>query len=131
MGKFTDHIDMIKSAAKIDIKVDYDKHKPTDGELNNICFMAMKYGAGHLMRMVDFEVVKTMSESTETVTGLSDKFLPVLADYMWDHIMGEPDDPSTEEVLEFVTFTRDMIYTSNEEDRNNTDSILEPDTPQN
>jgi hypothetical protein len=89
--------------------------------------MAMKYGAGHMMRKADFLVVKQMGGSPDKVRNLVDTFLPALADYLWDHIMGEPDDPSTEEVLEFVVYVRDLIYSLDETTRNAVESIIEPD----
>lgn len=125
MPKFAEHFETIRKSVKIDIRVDYDKHKPTENEMNNICFMAMKYGAGHIMRQVDLAMVNTLGGTPDTVRGLSDRWIPSLADYMWDHIMGEPDDPSPEEMVDYVTFVRDMIYTMDETCRNSIDDLSE------
>lgn len=125
MPKFADHLDTIRKATRIDILVDYNKHKPTENEMNNICFMSMKYSAGHIMRQVDLTMVNMLGGTPDTVRNLSDRWIPALADYIWDHIMGEPDDPSLEEVVEFVIFMRDMIYTMDETCRNSIDDITE------
>ena len=87
------------------IQVDLAKHVPTDNELNNIAYLSMKYGIGWQMRNVDFMAVKLMS----TGQGLAG-FQEALADYNWDHIMGEPDDITVEDILECVKAITLQVY---------------------
>ena len=99
-------------------QVDYATHKPTDGELNNITFLSMKYLIGWGMRAADLAVVLSMAGSVATVSELDEKFAPVLAEYMWDHLAGEPDDLAVEDLTEAVCVVRDLVYGLPEYERN-------------
>tara|TARA_R110000751_G_scaffold93925_2_gene183319 strand:- start:324 stop:818 length:495 start_codon:yes stop_codon:yes gene_type:complete len=103
-------------------QVEYETHKPTDGELNNLCYLSMRYIANWPMRNVDFNVVKMMSGDPPTVEALSDQFIPNLVEYVWDHIMGEPADPTVEDITLAVEALRDQIYEMDEQTRNATDA---------
>lgn len=100
--------------------VDFAKHKPTEGELNNLSYLSMKFIAGWGMRSADFAVVKTMGGKPATVNDLDKQFIPQLAEYIWDHLMGEPDEPSTKDVEAAVKAVRAGLYAMDEKARNST-----------
>jgi methylglyoxal synthase len=70
----------------------------------------MKYFAGFTMRNCDFKVIKMMGGDPQVVAELDDEFIPQLAEYIWDHVMGEPEDPTVEELVEAIGVVRDMLY---------------------
>jgi hypothetical protein len=94
-----------------------DSHIPTSGELNNITYLAMKYLARWGMRQCDLAVVLVMC-TPKTMDELNTTFVETLAEYIWDHLMGEPENP-TEEDLQFgIRRLIEVLYTMNESDRN-------------
>jgi hypothetical protein len=72
-------------------------HIPTTGELSNIVYIAMKHLAGWQMRQCDLGVVLTMS-TPKNLKELDEAFVPSLAEYIWDHLMGEPEEVTTEDL---------------------------------
>jgi hypothetical protein len=103
-------------------QVDYNTHKPTEGELNNLCHLSMRYTINWTMRHADFAIVRMMGGEPQTVRELDEKFIPELADYMWDHLMGEPETPTPEMLTEAIKVFRDMLYSMDEEVRNDTEN---------
>ena len=100
-----------------DPQVDLDTHEPTENELNNICYLSMKYIAGWPMRQADLKVVEIMGGEITTVRALDDKWIPNLADYIWDHLMGEPETISSEQITEGCKAVCNLIYGMPEEIR--------------
>jgi len=99
--------------------VDFDKHVPTDNELNNLTHLSFRFILGlPTFRACDFMMVKMMAGKVESVRQLDKKFIPALADYMWDHMMGEPDELSEEDVEKMVKALRDQLYGQDEKTRN-------------
>jgi hypothetical protein len=99
-------------------QVDFEKHKPTDNELNNLTYLSMKYIIGWPMRLTDFAVVKMMGGEVASVKGLDEKFIPEMANYMWDHLMGEPDDLKVDDLISAIQAVRDMLFGMDEKTRN-------------
>ena len=103
-------------------QIDPSTHKPTPGELNNLCYLSMKYICGWPMRQADLAVVNTMGGEPQTVNDM-DKYCEALADYIWDHLMGEPDDSTADEVKEACNGIKNMLYSMDEETRNSIDAV--------
>jgi hypothetical protein len=103
-------------------EVEYNTYKPTDGELNNLCYLSMKYIAGFDMRNVDFTMVKTMGGDPQFVATLTEQFIPQLATYIWDHLMGEPEDPTVATIEEAIEVIRDMLYEQDAQTRDSVDA---------
>lgn len=99
-------------------QVDYATHRPTNGELNNLTYLSMKYLIGWGMRAVDLAVILHMTSPMENVNELESKFIPVLADYMWDHLMGEPESPTADDLAVAICVVRDLLYGQPEFERN-------------
>lgn len=98
--------------------VDYQTHMPTQNELDNLAYLSMKYIAGWLMRSCDFEVVKLIAGPVDSISAMKEKFVPALAEYMWDHLMGEPDDPTQDDVQQTILALTDSLYSMDEKSRN-------------
>lgn len=98
--------------------VDYKTHAPTNRELNNLCYLSMKYIANWPMRAADFHVVNMFGGTPKTVVELDEHYIPQLADYMWDHLMGEPEEPTTEDLEYAIKAIRDVLYSMDEKTRN-------------
>jgi len=62
--------------------------------------------------------VKMMAGKVQSVRQLDKKFIPALADYIWDHMMGEPDELSEEDVEKMIKALRDQLYGMDEKTRN-------------
>jgi hypothetical protein len=73
-------------------------HTLTDGEIDNIVYLCCKYGVGWDMRGADLAVIKMMSGTPLIGPAGMAKLLDETAAYLWDHIMGEPDDPTQAQV---------------------------------
>lgn len=116
--EFHEWLEELRNDIKGDLKVDVATHKPTDNELNNIVYLSCKYIAGWPMRTADFAVVKIMGGEPTSVDKLDERFIPALADYLWDHIMGEPDSPTTEQIMEGCKIIRDILFRLDEHTRN-------------
>ena len=112
-------IDWVK-AIKQDINtlVNYTTHEPTDNELNNLCYLSMKLLINWPMRKADFAVVQVMGGDVPTVADLDKKFIPELANYMWDHLLGSPPTPTVEDLVYCIQAVRDALYSMSEDVRN-------------
>jgi acetoacetate decarboxylase len=49
---------------------------------------------------------------------LDEKFIPEMANYMWDHLMGEPDDLKVDDLISAIQAVRDMLFGMDEKTRN-------------
>ncbi len=95
-------------------------HVPTANEINNAVYLACRYVAQWPMRQADLGVVLLMSGNSFTsVAELQEKLGQALGEYLWDHILGEPEDPSEEDVVYGVRAVIHALYTMPEETRNN------------
>lgn len=110
-----------KETEKMELQVPND-HKPTEGELNNICYLSMRYLLNWTMRVVDYEIIRMMSGEVNTLEEIDTKLIPPLAQYTWDHLMGEPDEPSQEQVEEACKQFKIMLYSTDEKTRNDTNA---------
>jgi hypothetical protein len=92
-------------------------HVPTAGELNNIVYLTMKYLAGWQMRQCDLGVVLAMN-TPKSLKELDEAFVPVLAEYVWDHLMGEPDEVTTEDLEYGIRHIAKAVYGMDDRSRN-------------
>lgn len=121
MSKMTDWIEKTKRECR-PMQVGED-HVPTAGERNNLCYLSMKYIVGWQMRACDFALVDMMGvESSTTMAGLRDGYCNVLADYIWDHLLAEPEEPTADEIAHACRAMVGLLYSLDEEARNLTDA---------
>jgi hypothetical protein len=107
--EFVNHWD---SNAQGPTQVDLSTHVPTSNEVDNICYLSMKYGIGWMMRQADLMVVTKMLGDGD-VNQLQD----ILSEYMWDHLMGEPENPTVEDIKLIVGAVTRNFYTLDPEVR--------------
>jgi len=92
-------------------------YKPSDGEINNFVYLACKYTIGWAMRQVDLAVCKSMAGEIVGKEGL-ERLLDVTTEYVWDHLAGEPDEPSAEQLaLHMKPLLEEWYSTSTPEGR--------------
>jgi hypothetical protein len=84
---------MQNAILNIDVADDY---RPSDGEIDNIVYLVCKYTVGWGMRQCDLAVCRMMTEAQGGIVGKQgiSNLVMVTADYVWDHICGEPDEVS-------------------------------------
>lgn len=111
-----EYADEMKAQAKP--AVDYKTYAPTNNELNNLCYLSMKYLIGWRMRVVDFHTVNMLGGTPKTIQELDKRYIPTLAEYMWDHLMGEPEEPTTDDLEYAIKAVRDMLFSLSEKERN-------------
>jgi hypothetical protein len=104
-------------------------HKPTANERNNIVHLCFKYTLGIQFRMADLSIIEMMASDIRSMEELRETYIPTVAEYMWDHFMGEPDEPSLELVEQFCHAITDYFFTLSEETRKDINSYTE-DEPQ-
>lgn len=93
-------------------------HLPTPGELNNLCYLSMKYIMGWQMRHADFAAIQITGGIPTSMEELDKEYIPAIAEYMWDHLMGEPETPTTEDLEYAIRAIRDQLFTMDEKTRN-------------
>lgn len=91
-----------------------DDYIPSDGELNNFVYLTCKYTVQWPMRQTDLAVCLELAKSRfgedvqagqtqpvgliKGVEGLT-RLLEVTCEYIWDHIAGEPDEFSPDDLF--------------------------------
>lgn len=98
------------SPALVDIKT----HMPSPNELNNMMYLPFKYILGVGVRTCDIMLVasQTMGRPVTEVN-------LVIADLMWDHFMGEPEEPSLADVEEAVLVLAEQLFSCEKDVREN------------
>ena len=102
--------------------VDESTHVPTDAELNNISYLSMKYLCQWGMRQCDLAVVNMLSGKIQSIAALRTVYVEHLADYIWDHLMSEPDEPSCEDIAYGINAVITAFYHMDEAIRNDTEA---------
>lgn len=102
-----------------------DDYVPSPGELDNFVYLTCKYTVGWPMRKADLAVCLMMAapEGGKIVgnAGLS-RLASVACDYLWDHICGEPEEPTAEKLREHMKpILQDWYMSTTAEERSNTD----------
>lgn len=84
--------------SKIDLPADY---RLSDGEVDNIVYLVCKYTVGWPMRQADKAVCQMMMGDVKGPEAVA-KLVEVATEYVWDHICGEPDEPTQEQLFEHI-----------------------------
>lgn len=87
-------------------------YQVSEEELNNLTYLCMKFVIGWPMRQADFSVVRMMAgQGPFRYDQLKTEYLPHLAEYMWDHLMAEPDDPDVDKVQVGCEYVMEQLFT--------------------
>lgn len=101
-----------------------DDHVPTEAELNNIAYMSMRYLVSWPLRSSDFQIIMHLVGKVKCMSDIEDVFIPVLAEYIWNHLMGEPRMPTVDDVKLASSAFAALVYTMDEETRNSTGPVV-------
>lgn len=77
------------------LAVDY---KPSEGELDNFLYLTFKYTINWGMRQADKAICLMLADDVVGQKGL-ERLLKVTAEYIWDHLMGEPPETKPEDLI--------------------------------
>lgn len=83
---------------KIALAADYEL---SDGEVDNIVYLVCKYTVGWQMRQCDKAVCQLMLGAVKGPEAVH-RLVEATAEYVWDHICGEPDEPTAEQLYEHM-----------------------------
>lgn len=103
-------------------QVDLATHELTEGELNNLVYLSMKMVIGWQMRATDLEVVKLLAGPVKTIKEFDKAFVPVLAQYMWNHILGEPEDTTQDDLQMAIMAIERILFSMDTTTRNDTET---------
>lgn len=98
-----------------------DTHQPTKNERNNIVYLCFGQLLGIRARVADHAVIEMMAANIKDMSDLRSRYVPVIAEYLWDHFMGEPETPSQQEVEQFCLALTNFLYSLDEQARNDTE----------
>ena len=76
-------------------------YKPSAGELDNLVYLICKYGANWEMKQADLSVCLMMAGETIGPEGIK-HLVEVTCEYLWDHICGEPTEPTAKQIQKHV-----------------------------
>jgi len=80
-------------------------------ELNNLTYLSMKFVIGWPMRLADYVVIRGLAgDGPFRYDQLKTEFLPHLAQYMWDHLMAEPEDPDVDKVQVGCEYVMEQLF---------------------
>lgn len=95
-----------------------DTHQPTKNERNNIVYLCFSRLLGIGARVADHAVIEMMAANIKDMSDLRSRYVPAIAEYLWDHFMGEPETPSQQEVQQACLALTNYLYSHDEETRN-------------
>jgi hypothetical protein len=105
--------------AEIDVELPID-YRLTEGEIDNIVYLTCKYTVCWSMREVDKTVCKMMAGDGLGIAYLR-KLVRVTCEYVWDHISGEPEEPTQEQLYDHMApILTEWFKTSTQAERSNT-----------
>jgi len=81
-----------------------DSYVPSAGELNNFVYLVCKYTVNWGMRACDLQVCLMMAGGAEEIKGNAGltKLCEVTCEYLWDHVCGEPEEPTTDQLFDHI-----------------------------
>jgi len=88
-----------------------DDYVPSAGELNNMIYLCHRSIANWTMRGCDLSVCLMMAGEISGNIGLS-HLCEVCCEYIWDHILGEPDEHSPEDFFKHMKMILNAWYKS-------------------
>lgn len=95
-----------------------DSHKPTANERNNLVHLCFTQLLGISFRVADLSIIETLAPDVQDLNDLRQRYVPVIAEYLWDHFMGEPEEPTQQQVEHACLTIANILYTMDEETRN-------------
>lgn len=78
-----------------------DDYKLTAGEIDNIVYLICKYTVQWPARSVDIHIMSMMLGEARGKDAV-ETLVQNTCEYVWDHICGEPDEPTTEMLVEHI-----------------------------
>lgn len=93
-------------------------HQPTNNERNNLVYIFFSHILGIKPRIVDYAVIESMANDIENIADLKLRYIPAVAEIIWDHFLGEPEEPCLEDITKACLALTDAFYTLTEEVRN-------------
>lgn len=72
------------------------KYVPSEGEIDNLIYLTMRFTIDWNMRQADKAIVLQMAGDVVGIKGISN-LVEVCCEYTWDHLAGEPEDVSIED----------------------------------
>lgn len=88
-----------------------DDYVPSDGELDNLVYLVLKYTVGWPMRPTDKLVCLTMAGPVVGTAGI-ENLIRQTCEYAWDHIAGEPDEFSPDDLYSHMAVAIEKWYAS-------------------
>jgi hypothetical protein len=88
-----------------------DDYEVTPGEIDNIVYLTCRYTVGWPYRAVDLAIIQLMTppgRGTEYINRL----VINTCEYLWDHVCGEPDEFSSEDLVRHIIPLLHEWYTS-------------------
>lgn len=76
-------------------------YQPSDGELDNLVYLCLKYTVGWPMRQADKAVVLMMAGEVTGDEGIS-RVVEQACEYAWDHLAGEPDEFDADKLFDHI-----------------------------
>lgn len=93
----------------------------SDGEIDNIVYLCCKYTVQFNMRPADLFVCKKLFGQGKRGVESVQELIEITCEYIWDHICGEPDDFTTETLVNhMVPIFNKWFNDSSKEERSNT-----------
>ncbi len=81
-----------------------DDYVPSEGELDNFVYLCCKYGGNWGMRRTDLAICLLMAGGCESIVGNAGltRLCEVTCEYLWDHICGEPEEVSPDDIFDHL-----------------------------
>lgn len=81
-----------------------DEYLPSYGELDNLAYITCRGTINWPCRTADFVVCLNAAGGPDNIKG--DKgisnYVSVICDYLWDHVMGEPENPTAQQLFAHI-----------------------------
>lgn len=98
-----------------------DDYRPSDGELDNLVFLTLKYTIGWPMRQADKAVILQFAGDDLCGDAGISRVVEQACEYAWDHICGKPEDFDTDTLFDHIRPILNEWYdNSNVEQRSDT-----------
>lgn len=102
-----------------------ESHVPTPNERNNVVHLCFKQFFGHGMRPADLALLESMCQDIKDLPDFRARYISNLAEFIWDHWMGGPEDPTVEDVGAVCLVLSDLLFAMGENVRNDISDLSE------